>query len=67
VLDEAALPLDTLRVRERGSHGGHNGLRSLIELLGTDEFPRVRIGVGSSDPIEISPTSCSRRSRPSRC
>ena len=52
VLDEAALPLDTLRVRERGSHGGHNGLRSLIELLGTDEFPRVRVGVGASDPIE---------------
>src|SRR5262245_62925550 len=46
VLDETALPLDTLRVRERGSHGGHNGLRSLIELLGTDEFARVRVGVG---------------------
>jgi len=52
VLDEAALPLDTLRVRERGSHGGHNGLRSLIEMLGTDEFPRVRVGVGPAEPVE---------------
>jgi PTH1 family peptidyl-tRNA hydrolase len=52
VLDEAALPLDTLRLRERGSHGGHNGLRSLIELLGTDEFPRLRVGVGPAEPVE---------------
>ena len=52
VLDEAALPLDTLRVRERGSAGGHNGLRSLIEILATDEFPRVRVGVGSTEPID---------------
>jgi len=50
VLDEAALPLDTLRIRERGSHAGHNGLRSLIEVLGTDEFPRVRVGVGAAEP-----------------
>ena len=34
-----------LRVRERGSHGGHNGLRSLIDVLGTDDFPRVRVGI----------------------
>ena len=52
VVDEAALPLDTLRIRERGSHGGHNGLRSLIDVLGTDEFPRLRIGVGRSEPVE---------------
>jgi PTH1 family peptidyl-tRNA hydrolase len=32
-------------VRERGSHGGHNGLRSLIEVMGTEEFPRVRVGI----------------------
>lgn len=52
VLDEAALPLDTLRIRERGSHGGHNGLRSLIDVLGSDEFPRVRVGVGGAEPVE---------------
>ena len=45
VLDDVALDLGTLRVRERGSHGSHNGLRSVIESLGTDEFPRVRVGV----------------------
>lgn len=45
LVDDVALELGTLRVRERGSHGGHNGLRSLIETLGTEEFARVRIGV----------------------
>jgi len=32
-------------VRERGSHGGHNGLRSLIDVMGTEDFPRVRVGI----------------------
>jgi PTH1 family peptidyl-tRNA hydrolase len=45
LLDDVALELGRLRVRERGSHGGHNGLRSIIETLGSEEFPRVRIGV----------------------
>jgi PTH1 family peptidyl-tRNA hydrolase len=45
VLDDVALELNQLRIRERGSHGGHNGLRSLIESLGSEEFPRVRVGV----------------------
>lgn len=45
VLDDVALDLGTLRVRERGSHGGHNGLRSLIDVLGSEEIPRVRIGI----------------------
>jgi PTH1 family peptidyl-tRNA hydrolase len=45
VVDDAALELGQLRVRERGSHGGHNGLRSLIEVMGTEEFPRVRVGI----------------------
>jgi len=45
LVDDVALELDTIRVRERGSHGGHNGLRSLVETLGTEEFARVRIGV----------------------
>ena len=47
VSDEISLPLGRLRVRTRGSAGGHNGLKNIIAQLGTDEFPRVRIGVGS--------------------
>jgi len=52
VVDDVALPPGRLRVRARGSHGGHNGLRSIIEALGTEEFPRVRIGVGAGPPGE---------------
>ncbi len=46
VLDDLDLPVGTARVREKGSHGGHNGLRSIIDALGTNEFPRIRIGIG---------------------
>ena len=52
VVDDVALELGTLRVRERGSHGGHNGLRSLIELLGSEDFPRVRVGIAQGEPPE---------------
>jgi peptidyl-tRNA hydrolase, PTH1 family len=50
VADDVNLPLGRLRARERGSGGGHNGLRSIIERLGTEEFPRLRVGVGRGDP-----------------
>jgi PTH1 family peptidyl-tRNA hydrolase len=50
VVDDVALPTGRLRVRARGSAGGHNGLRSIIEGLGTEEFPRLRVGVGRGDP-----------------
>jgi peptidyl-tRNA hydrolase, PTH1 family len=46
VHDELDLPLGAIRVKTGGGHGGHNGLRSLIEHLGTADFIRVRIGVG---------------------
>jgi PTH1 family peptidyl-tRNA hydrolase len=46
VVDDMDLPVGTVRVREKGSHGGHNGLRSIIEALGTTDFPRVRVGIG---------------------
>ncbi len=45
VVDEIALALGTLRMRARGSAGGHNGLKSIIAHLGTTEFPRLRVGV----------------------
>jgi PTH1 family peptidyl-tRNA hydrolase len=49
IVDEVALPLGRLRARPRGSAGGHNGLKSIIEQLGTSEFARLRIGVGRGD------------------
>ena len=47
VSDEIALPIGKLRVRTKGSAGGHNGLKSVIACLGTEDFPRIRLGVGS--------------------
>jgi PTH1 family peptidyl-tRNA hydrolase len=47
VCDDFNLPLGKLRVRARGSHGGHNGLRDIQGHLGTAEYPRLRIGVGA--------------------
>lgn len=49
--DELDLPLGTLRVRERGSPAGHNGARSVSGALGTDEWKRIRIGVGASPGV----------------
>lgn len=46
VLDDIALPLGVLRMKMKGGDGGHNGLISIIEQLGTNEFPRLRFGIG---------------------
>lgn len=46
VFDDLNLPLGMIRVRARGSSGGHKGIQSIIERLGTDEFPRLRLGIG---------------------
>jgi PTH1 family peptidyl-tRNA hydrolase len=49
IVDEVALPLGRLRARREGSAGGHNGLKSIVEQLGTHAFPRLRLGVGRGD------------------
>ena len=49
VYDDIDLPLGTVRLRMKGSHGGHNGVRSVIEALGTQELKRVKVGIGRPD------------------
>jgi len=46
LFDDITLPVGKLRMRRKGSHGGHNGIKDIIELLGTDDIMRVKIGVG---------------------
>ena len=46
IYDDISLEVGRLRIREKGSHGGHNGIKSIIANLSTDVFPRVKIGVG---------------------
>lgn len=47
VFDDMSLPIGKLRVKRNGSAGGHNGIKSIIAKLGTDKFPRVKIGIGA--------------------
>jgi PTH1 family peptidyl-tRNA hydrolase len=53
IVDDVNLPLGQIRVRESGSAGGHNGLKSIIERLGTENIRRVRIGVGRAENPEV--------------
>lgn len=46
IYDDISLPVGRLRIRDKGSAGGHNGIKSIIQNLGTDVFPRVKVGVG---------------------
>ncbi len=52
VYDELALPFGELRVRPKGSDAGHNGVKSLISSLGTQEFPRIRLGIHPGHPVD---------------
>jgi PTH1 family peptidyl-tRNA hydrolase len=51
IYDELDLPMETIRIRERGSSAGHNGMKSIIGALGTQEFLRVRIGIAPEKKI----------------
>ena len=51
ISDDLALPFGTIRLRARGSAGGHNGLKSIIAALGTNEFIRLRIGIQPEHPV----------------
>lgn len=50
IADDLALPFGKIRLRANGSAGGHNGLTNIIEVLGSEEFPRMRFGIGSDFP-----------------
>ncbi|HMU45778.1 MAG TPA: aminoacyl-tRNA hydrolase [Chitinophagaceae bacterium] len=50
IVDEVAIPLNKLRLKPGGSDGGHNGLKSIHESLGTTEYPRLRFGIGNDYP-----------------
>jgi PTH1 family peptidyl-tRNA hydrolase len=50
IVDDLALPLNKLRLRKRGTDAGHNGLRDIQNILGTDEYPKLRFGVGNNFP-----------------
>lgn len=47
IVDDMALPIGTIRIRKGGSAGGHNGLANIAQLLGTEAYPRLRVGIGS--------------------
>jgi PTH1 family peptidyl-tRNA hydrolase len=50
VYDDTSLDIGSLRIREKGSAGGHNGIKNIISHLGTDKFIRIKVGVGSKPP-----------------
>ena len=50
IVDDIALPLDKLRLRKSGSDAGHNGLRDIQDVLGTDAYPKLRFGIGNNFP-----------------
>lgn len=54
IYDDISLPVGRLRIRDKGSAGGHNGIKSIIQNLGTDVFPRIKVGVGKPEHDLIS-------------
>ncbi len=60
ICDDINLPLGKLRIRSKGSHGGQNGLRNIQEQLGTQEYARLRVGIGSPGEIDAADFVLSR-------
>lgn len=50
IVDDLALPLDKIRLRKSGTHAGHNGLRDIQNILGSDNYPKLRFGIGNQFP-----------------
>ena len=61
IYDDVDLPLGRIRIRERGGPGGHNGMKSIIQNLGTQDFPRIRVGIGMREDQEIANSPLSSR------
>ena len=65
IYDDISLDVGRMRIRKKGSDGGHNGIKSIIYLTGSDTFPRIKIGVGAKPNMTLRHgcSECSRRSR----
>ena len=70
IFDDVSLDVGQLRIRKKGSAGGHNGIKNIIQHLGTSDFHRVKVGVGEKPKIMILQIMCldiSRKQRRNRC
>lgn len=53
VYDDVDVEMGKLRIRKNGSAGSHNGMKNIVQLLGTQDFPRIRVGIGKQTPMEL--------------
>lgn len=66
VVDDADLELGRIRVRAKGGSGGHRGLQSIVDRIGSQDFPRIRVGIGRRDGVSLTDQVLSRLSREER-
>lgn len=60
IYDDIDIPVGALRIRPHGSSGSHNGMKSIISSLGTDKFPRIRVGIGKNSEMDLADYVLSR-------
>ena len=53
VYDDIDIPIGKIRIRQNGSAGTHNGMKNIVQMLSTEDFPRVRVGIGKETPMEL--------------